>query len=199
MRDAWRAQVAQVQQLHTWVSEAEQILSGQWAESGTLVTNAEVAHRFDTWRRTLAQCHETGELSEEQRSHLTHFLKVTTHLRPWLVRCYDVPGLPRTDNALEGTIRAIKQRYRRISGRKNWNSYLLRYGCLVAFFEWLAPAAPCRLEQMLEGVGRDQWRAERVVLTRHREAQGKKYRFRHHRERFLGELERQWLQTLAGP
>ena len=98
-----------------------------------------------------------------------------------------------------GTIRAIKQRYRRISGRKNWNSYLLRYGCLVAYFEWLAPVAPCRLEQMLAGVGRDQWRAERVVLIRHREAQGKKHRFRYHRERFLGELERQWLHTPAGP
>jgi hypothetical protein len=198
LRDAWRAQVAQVQQMHTWVREAEHILSGEWAEPGTPVTSAGVAHRFDTWRRALAECHDAGGLSEEQRHHLAHFLKVTTHLRPWLVRCYDVPGLPRTDNALEGTIRAIKQRYRRISGRKNWNSYLLRYGRLVAFFEWLAPAAPCKLEQLLAGVGRDQWQAERVGLIQRRKVQGKKHRFRHHRERFLGELEQQWLQTLSG-
>ena len=37
------------------------------------------------------------------------------------------------------TIRAIKHRYRRISGRKSWNSYLLRYGRYVAHFEWLMP------------------------------------------------------------
>lgn len=185
--------------MYTWVREAEHILSGQWAEPGALVTGAEVARRFDTWSRTLAQCHDAGGLSEDQQQPLAHFLKVTTHLRPWLVRCYDVPGLPRTDNALEGTIRAVKQRYRRISGRKNWNSYLLRYGRLVAFFEWLAPADPCRLEHLLEEVERDQWRAERMGLIQGREAQSKQYRFRHHRECFLEELERQWTQTSAGP
>ena len=67
--------------MHIWVREAEHILAGAWAEPGTPVTSAEVAHRFDTWRRTLAQCQETSELSEEQRSHLAHFLRACLAMR----------------------------------------------------------------------------------------------------------------------
>jgi len=37
---------------------------------------------------------------------------------------------------MERTIRAIKMHYRRISGRKNWNQYLLRYGRCVASHAW---------------------------------------------------------------
>jgi len=49
-----------------------------------------------------------------------------TNLRSHLVQCYDQEGFPRTNNEMERSIRALKTRYRRISGRKNWNSYLLR-------------------------------------------------------------------------
>jgi hypothetical protein len=55
--------------------------------------------RFDT---------KAGRLRVWTARALAHFLKVTTHLRPWLVRCYNVAGLPRTDIALEDTIRATK-------------------------------------------------------------------------------------------
>lgn len=55
---------------------------------------------------------------------LGELTRVLTHLRPYLLLCYDHPGLPRTNNDLERTIRAIKTRYRRISGHKNWNTYL---------------------------------------------------------------------------
>jgi hypothetical protein len=34
---------------------------------------------------------------------------------------------------MEGCIRVIKTRYRRISGRKNWDGYLLRYGRRVTY------------------------------------------------------------------
>jgi len=40
---------------------------------------------------------------------------------PRLFHCDDVAGMPRTNSDLEGFIRSVKTRYRRISGRKNWN------------------------------------------------------------------------------
>ena len=46
------------------------------------------------------------------------------------------PGLsPHTNNDMEGSIQGLKTRYRRISGRKNWNSYLLRYERSVAYYD----------------------------------------------------------------
>jgi len=57
---------------------------------------------------------------------------VLTHVRPGLVHWYDLADFPRTNNEMERMILAIKMQYRRISGRKNWNHSLLRYGRCVA-------------------------------------------------------------------
>ena len=70
-----------------------------------------------------------------------HLLKVLTHVRPGLVQWYDLADFPRTHNAMERMIRAIKMQYRRISGRKNWNHYLLRYGRCVASSRMLGAAS----------------------------------------------------------
>src|SRR5512135_2526409 len=37
---------------------------------------------------------------------------------------------------MERSIRGLKTRSRRMSGRKNWNTYLLRYGRCVAYDDW---------------------------------------------------------------
>jgi hypothetical protein len=121
--------------MHAWVLEAEAILSGSWATVEEVVTNAAVATRFDTWIARLQVQVGRAALSETEQACLQHFLHVTASLRPQLIQCYDLPGLPRTNNDMEGFIRAIKTRYRRVSGRKNWNRYLLRYGRRVAYYE----------------------------------------------------------------
>ena len=75
-------------------------------------------------------------LSELEQDCLSQFLQQLSHLRPHLVQCYDREGFPRTNNEMERSIRGLKTQYRRISGRKNWNSYLLRYGRCVAYSDW---------------------------------------------------------------
>jgi hypothetical protein len=58
---------------------------------------------------------------------------VLANLRSHLVECYDRQEFPRTNNDMERSIRALKTQSRRVSGRKNWNGYLLRYGRAVAY------------------------------------------------------------------
>ena len=183
-----------VRRLHARVLEAEAILAGGWAATAEELTNAAVAERFDQW---VAQLRTTGAQAAEtelEQICLAHFLHVTQNMRPQLVQCYDVPGLPRTNNDLEGFIRAIKTRYRRVSGRKNWNRYLLRYGRRVAYYE-----ARVRMEggtiEVEQGVGRvtpAQWRAARAEQRRCQAEQLKQHRFRHKRTAFLQELEGRW-------
>ncbi len=67
---------------------------------------------------------QSGTLHADEQRCLEHFLAVTQSQRPRLLYCYDVEGLPRTNNTMEGYIHSLKTRYRRVSGRKNWNSYL---------------------------------------------------------------------------
>jgi hypothetical protein len=55
-----------------------------------------------------------GRLAEE----FTHFLKVTRSYWAGLFRCYEVEGLPRTNNDLEQFFGAYRYHERRSSGRK---------------------------------------------------------------------------------
>jgi hypothetical protein len=131
-----REALEQVRAMREWVMRLEHLLDGSWTDSPEEISNAEVACRFDEWLKDLANFQQSEGRTQEEQLRLGHLLKVMSHLRPGLVQCYDLPGFPRTNNDMEISIRALKTRYRRISGRKNWNAYLLRYGRCVAYYEW---------------------------------------------------------------
>jgi hypothetical protein len=128
----WESRVEQVNRMHEWGLSAEHILDGSWATAEAPLSNEAVASRFETWYKSLQELSTQGTLSPEEQHGLDHFLQVLGNLRPGLIRCYDVAKFPRTTNDLEGSLRAIKTRSRRISGRKNWKAYLVRSGSRVA-------------------------------------------------------------------
>ncbi len=132
--------LAQIKNMREWVLGVEHIIDGSWASQAEEITNAEVARRFDAYLERLTCFVDAEERTADEKFRLGHLLKVFTHLRPGLVQCYDVKGFPRTNNELERTIRAIKMQYRRISGRNNWNNYLLCYGRCVASSRMVAAA-----------------------------------------------------------
>ena len=92
---------------------------------------------------------------------------------------------------------SIKTRYRRISGRKNWNRYLLRYGRRVAYYEAgvRMTGAPSAIEACARRVPHDRWRKARREQRRCQEEQLKQYRVRHRRQQFLAGLEARWAET----
>ena len=187
--------------MQTWVIETEHILAGDWATEEEGLTNQAVAERFDAWLATLqAQLASSENLTETEKECLTHFLKVSLSLRPRLICCYDIAGLPRTNNEMEGYIRGLKTRYRRVSGRKNWNAYLLRYGQSIAYFDSFEQAGldENALFTCLCHVDHRTWRDTR---NHHRSIQTDRlnvFRFRHKQESYLHELENRWEQTLSG-
>lgn len=181
--------------MREWVLEAEHILDGSWVLPGEAVSNEQVAQRFDQWRAQLAESLTDEAISPLERECLEQFLQVLTNLRPYLIQCYDREDFPRTNNDTERVIRGLKTRYRRISGRKNWNSYLLRYGRCVVFYDWWHQE-PERLEQHLKQVPPDRWRRLRQQTTSVQSEQLKRFRFHHRRATFLASLETRW-QTAA--
>jgi hypothetical protein len=193
-RAAWADQLGQIKRLHNWLLEVEHILDGSWAQGGAKVSNAKVGRRLDAWRKQMAKRLTDGSLLELEQECLTQFLQQLSNLRPHLVQCYDRQGFPRTNNEMERSIRALKTRYRRISGRKNWNSYLLRYGRSVAYYEWWQQDAT-RRQQLVEQVSRldrARWRELRRETTVAQREQLTRFRFRHKREAFLFSLEERW-------
>jgi hypothetical protein len=197
-RTRWQTDLDTVRCMHARVLEAEQILSGDALRADNLpVTNATVGQRFDAWCATLHdQMPEEPESPTERRC-LQHFLHVTDNMRPQLIQCYDLEGLPRTNNDMEGFIRSIKTRYRRLSGRKNWNRYLLRYGRRVAYYEAAVRRGEggAAVDGGVGSVSHQQWRTARAAQRASQEEQLKQYRVRHRRRQFLAGLEARWAET----
>jgi hypothetical protein len=200
LRQEWKDKATQIKHMRAWVIEAEHILAGEWVPAGETQTNQSTALRFDTWRANLTlQLTLPSTLSETERECLTHFLKTSESLRPRLIRCYDVKGLPRTNNDMEGSIRKLKTRYRRISGRKNWNAYLLRYGQCIAYYDWVAKTIPddAELLLLLSRVDRHQWQQVRAQSRQSHGTRVKVYRFRHKRQEYLRQLEERWSDSFT--
>ncbi len=200
-RAAWADQLAQIKRLHSWLLEVEHILDGSRTSAREAVSNATVGSCLDSWREQMAKHLSDGSLSELVRECLTEFLQVLSDLRPYLVQCYDREDFPRTNNEMEGSIRRLKTRYRRISGRKNWNAYLLRYGRSVAYYEWWEQDA-ARRQQLIERASkldRARWRALRRETTVVQHEQLTRFRFRHKRQALLASLEARWAAAAPTP
>lgn len=180
--------------MHAWVLQAEAIFDGSWASTPEEVTGTAVNARLDDWLTRLENTVSTLPQDSRLALGLSELARVLRHLQPHLVCCYDVEGLPRTNNDLERCIRAIKTRYRRISGRKNWNAYLLRYGSGVAYYEWWSqePEGRLRLDARLSSITRGSWRAIRTRARAQHQPQLDRFRFQHRRQQFLVALEAQW-------
>jgi len=192
--------------MQQWVLDAEYILGGSWVEieeegrasmqnfAKNCLTNKEVGLRFDKFLQELDQKLIEDGMSQTERKCLKEFLRVLHNARPYLIQCYDVENFPRTNNEMEGSIRKIKTRYRRVSGRKNWGTYLLRYGRSVAFYEWWH-ASPERWEQferLAKKIDREDWQQIRKETLSAQSERLKRFRFLHKRNAFLATLEERW-------
>jgi hypothetical protein len=218
-RENWRESLEEVKSMREWVLDAEALLDGSWVEqhepvlstssalsneqpvshASSSLTNEQVGIRFDRWRAQLSQKIAEGTLSQKKKEYLEHFLHVLSNARPYLIQCYDQKNFPRTNNETEGSIRKLKTRYRRISGRKNWNAYLIKYGRCIAFYEWWNKE-PKRWQQFQERaryINRAQWKEARKETKVAQSEQLKRFRFRHKREKIIPTLEDRWAQAAA--
>ena len=200
-RAAWSEPLAQVKRMHGWVLDVEHILDGSWAQAEEEVSNATVGQRLDAWRQQMSGQLTDGTLGELEQECLTQFLQQLSNLRPYLVQCYDRKDFPRTNNEMERSIRGLKTQYRRISGRKNWNAYLLRYGRCVAYAAWWEQDAAHRqqLEQRAGRLDRARWRELRRETTLAQSEQLTRFRFRHRRQAYLCSLEERWAAAAPTP
>ena len=193
-RVAWKDQLAQVKRLHGWLLEVEHLLDESLMPKGEALSNVTVGSRLDSWRERMAAQLTDGALSQLERECLTEFLQVLSNLRPHLVQCYDREDFPRTNNDMERSIRGLKTQYRRVSGRKNWNAYLLRYGRSVAYAAWWEQDTAHRqqLEQRAGRLDRARWRELRRETAAAQSEQLTRFRFRHKRQTLLASLEERW-------
>lgn len=218
-RENWRESLEEVRSMREWVLGAEALLDRSRGEqhepvlsissafsneqpvshAAPSLTNEQIGCQFDRWLAELSKIRAEGTLSQKKRDYLEHFLHVLSNARPYLIQCYNRKNFPRTNNETEGSIRKLKTRYRRISGRKNWNAYLLKYGRCIAFYEWWdkEPKRWLQFQERARQINRAQWKEARKETEVAQSEQLKRFRFRHKREKIIPTLEDRWAQAAA--
>jgi hypothetical protein len=186
LRAPFAADLACLRKGQAWLLEGDALLS-------TAATPAQQV--FASWRERVAR--SACRLPPPYAQCLAHFVGVLTRMQPHLFAWTSQAGLPRTNNDLERFIRAMKTRYRRMSGRKNWQAYLLRYGQRIAFYEAHCLTGDAAVfERHLRQVAYVQWPHARLQHHPLAHRLRTQFRFTHRRATTLRALEQRWAHAL---
>lgn len=175
-----------LQVVYAWVWKAAHILGGEGASTAAQARQ-QLAGLVGAMKRG---ANSAGSLAGGVR----HFIKVTRSYWPGLFHCYDVAGLPRTNNDLEQFFGRHRYHERRTTGRKAASPGLVLRGearLLAAAAtrqrrytaEDLAEADPLRRQQL-----RQRMEARRLRRV-------KRHQFRRDPQAYLRSLEEKLLQS----
>jgi hypothetical protein len=140
----------------------------------------------------------TGGVPAWLRPPVEHLVAVLRRLGPGLYRCYDVPGLPRTDNAMEQFYRRVKSAQRRLTGRKRADAFVARVGGFAVYATAASTVPAAAQLRRLAAVPAAHWQQERLILRATQDRQAKLRRFRLAPAAYLADLETRWA-ALAHP
>jgi hypothetical protein len=176
-----------VRESYKWVKRAARILENEEGLPAKKVRRRLV--------QLLVRMRKAAATTDEPsvRAGLRQFLKVTRSYWPGLLRCYESPDVPRTNNDLEHTFGSHRYHERRSSGRRRGSPGLVVMGSArvisgLATRLWPEEGLVLR-PGYVEG-----WRELRADLERRRESRRKQRRFRHDPAADLAQLEQQCLQ-----
>jgi hypothetical protein len=169
-----------------WVHRAAHILTNE--EGGT---GAQVQCRYQALLDEMAtQRALLGTLAPA----IDQFLKVTASYWSGLFHCYDVPGLPQTNNALEQQFGSVRYHTRRASGRKGADPAMVVRGS-VRLVAALVTRDHAFSGAELRPHSLERWRTLRATLAYRHEARRAQCRFRRNPKAYLAALEAQLLKS----
>jgi hypothetical protein len=126
------------------------------------------------------------------------FLKVTASYQPGLFHCYEVDGLPRTNNDLEQFFGSARYRERRATGRKAASPALVVRGSVRVVAAVATPAGGFGAED-LRPPDLARWRELRRSLAYRHETRRAQLRFRRNPHAYLTALEDRLLKLALPP
>ena len=174
---------------YIWVVDIATILDVPLPEPGAeapdRLLSAEVHDRLNAYLDRLDQHTDLSAPLIEFRQHLR---ALTERYAPGLFHCYDIPGLPRTNNDLESVFGRVRRQTLRTSGPHHAKQRLHEEGAWLLFD--LVSSEHEQLER-LQHVSLDEWREERQRIREHRATFTDDRRFRRVPSKYLAELEAQ--------
>jgi hypothetical protein len=171
---------------YDWVHRAARLLENEDA-----LTGREVRQRMED---LLAEIRDGQATVGTLQPAVAHFLKVSASYWPGLFHCYDVPGVPRTNNVLEQFFGSVRYHHRRASGRIRASAGTVVRGSVRAL---ASTASRLHLfgEYELRHPNLDRWRDLRLSLELRQEARRQQGRFRKNPTAYLAALEARLLKS----
>jgi hypothetical protein len=168
-----------------WVHRAARLL-----ENEDELTGCEVRQRLAA---LVAEIRDGQATVGTLQPAVAHFLKVSASYWPGLFHCYDIPGLPRTNNILEQFFGSVRYHHRRASGRIRASAGTVVRGSVRAL---ASSASRLHLfgEYELHPPNLDRWRDLRRSLDLRQEARRQQGRFRKDPAAYLAALESRLLK-----
>jgi len=174
-----------VERAYGWVHAAARVLNNDKGEDAKVVRR-----RFNGL--VAAMCRHRDQAGALAPA-IDHFTKVTRSYRPGLFHCCAVPGLPRTNNALEQLFGSQRYHERRATGRKAASPAAVLRGEVR-----LIAATATRIRPLsgreLGRANRQAWNKLRQRLDQRRYARTLRSRFRRNPDAYLAELEQRICQ-----
>jgi hypothetical protein len=168
-----------------WVHRAAEVLGAE-GPAGAKV-RVELSGLLGAMKRHRKLVGKLGEAVD-------HFVKVSRSYWPGLFGCYDVAGLPRTNNALEQAFGSHRYHERRATGRKGASPALVLRGSARLVAGLATRSREVKVAE-LAGADRDRWRRLRSELEQRRHRRVERRRFRQDPQQYLKALENQLHQS----
>jgi hypothetical protein len=194
------ARVAELRRVHAGLLDLARLLEPPVPADVEVGTRPSVVvqRRVQTHLEQLNADVACGRVSDWLREPVLYVGVVLRRLGEGLYHCYDVPSLPRTDNALEQFYRRVKTEQRRITGRKRADAFVVRVGGFAVYATASSSTAEDVVRKQLALVPAVDWQQQRVLLRQTQARQAKMHRFRLRRAAYLSDLEARWTE-LANP
>jgi hypothetical protein len=171
---------------YDWVHQAARLL-----ENADELTGSEVRQHLEDLLVEIRDDHtRVGTLQPA----VAHFPKVSASYWPGLFHCYDIPGVPRTNNVLEQFFGSARYHQRRANGRIPATAATVVRGSVRVL---ASTAARLQLfgEYELRHPNLDRWRELRQSLELRQEARRQQARFRKDPAAYLAALEDRLLKS----
>jgi hypothetical protein len=187
------ARAEALEQAHTWLCEiARRLEPTPDPETGERPTGSQVRQRVEAVLDEGAAAVGRGAVPNWLVQPVAHVATVLRRLGDGLYHCYDVPGLPRTNNDLEQFYRRVKAGERRTTGRRRSDTFVVRVGGFAVYAVASSTCSEAELNNQLAGVAATDWCSERQRLRGNQERQTKMRHFRLHPDAYLADLEARW-------
>jgi hypothetical protein len=189
----YRSAFEEVQQALGWVDGVKEILNVP------LPTTEEPGAGGDAVAQDLA--HYLGRLADatELSPWLTQFrddlLALSERYWSGLFHCYNIVGLPRTNNDHESLYGQTKRQLRRQLGVSQLREPLLRRGAWAVL--QVNAASPAELRERLTQVSWEDYSAERARYERRQAQFRRRYRWRHQRDAVLQQRVAAWVEAVS--